>query len=460
MNDQTTTAPDRGQQALLRAHGGRVPRYTSYPTAAQFTSRIGPGDYAGWLAGLAPDEPVSLYVHVPFCARLCWYCACNTRVVRRADTISNYVGLLAEETELVARRLPARMRAGAVHIGGGTPNMLSPSDLVALFAALRRAFDIAPDAEIAAEIDPSQLNAEWVQAAASAGLTRASVGVQDLSPEVQAAVNRHEPFAVVGRAVELLRAAGVGSLNFDLMYGLPRQRTADVLSTLEQVLTLAPDRLALFGYAHVPWMKAHQKLIDERDLPEDAARFEQSERAAETLTEAGYVRIGLDHYARPDDPLATALAAGRLRRNFQGYTTDAATTLIGLGASAIGRTPDGFAQNHSAEQEWRRAVGAGRLPTARGVAVTADDRFRGEIIEQLMCEHRVEVGAIRRRHGRDPFSLTGAWSALARLERDGVIERRGEEVRVTRVGRPFVRQVCAAFDAYLAPEARRHSTAI
>jgi oxygen-independent coproporphyrinogen-3 oxidase len=460
LNDQTTPALDLGRQALLRAHAGRVPRYTSYPTAAQFTPQIGPGDYAGWLAELPPGEPVSLYAHVPFCARLCWYCACNTRAVRRAGTISSYVGLLAEEIALVGRLLPARMRSSAVHIGGGTPNMLSPADLTALFAALRRAFDIAPDAEISAEIDPSQLSAEWVQAAAAAGLSRGSVGVQDLSPEVQAAVNRLEPFTVVAWAVDLLRAAGVRSVNFDLMYGLPRQRTADVLSTLDQVLTVAPDRLALFGYAHVPWMKAHQKLIDERDLPDDAARLEQSERAAEKLMGEGYVRIGLDHYARPDDTLAVALAEGRLHRNFQGYTTDVAPTLIGFGASAIGRTPSGFVQNHSAEPLWRRAVSHGQLPTARGVAVTADDRFRGEIIEQLMCGHRADLGAIRRRHGKDPSSYEGAWSALANLERDGVIERGGEEIRLTRIGRPFVRQVCAAFDAYLAPEARRHSTAV
>jgi oxygen-independent coproporphyrinogen-3 oxidase len=318
MTASATTELRRSQLRLLAAYGGRVPRYTSYPPATQFSPAVDAEVYASWLAALPADLAVSLYVHVPFCARLCWYCACNTRVVHRGESIADYVALLADEIGLVEAQLPSRLRADAIHFGGGTPNLLRPGDLAVVFGALRRAFDVSPDAEIAAELDPSQLTPEWAHAAALHGLTRASLGVQDLSPEVQAAVNRHEPFAVVERAANLLRDAGVESLNLDLMFGLPRQRVGDVLATLDQVLTLRPDRLALFGYAHVPWMKAHQKLIDERQLPGETERLEQSEAAAERLTAAGYVRIGLDHYALPHDPLAIAAAQGALHRNFQG----------------------------------------------------------------------------------------------------------------------------------------------
>ncbi|MFI4933935.1 MAG: oxygen-independent coproporphyrinogen III oxidase [Caulobacterales bacterium] len=446
--------------ALLPRYGGRAPRYTSYPTAAQFTPAVDASTYADWLGELPAERSVSLYVHVPFCARLCWYCGCNTRVIHRGESMSGYVGLLTQEMALVERRLPARLKVDALHLGGGTPNMLGVDDLAVMFGALRQVFRFAPDAEIAAEIDPSQLRPEWVRAAAYHGLSRASLGVQDLSPDVQAAVNRNEPFEVVARAARLLREAGVVSLNLDLMYGLPRQREADVIATLDQVLALKPDRLALFGYAHVPWMKAHQKLINEADLPDEAERLDQCEAAAQRLASEGYVRIGLDHYARPDDSLAMALTEGRLHRNFQGYTTDEAETLIGFGVSSIGRLPQGYVQNEPTELAWRKRVAAGELPTARGVLVTGEDAFRGEIIEALMCGFSADLGAIRRRHGRGPESLAGATSFLAALERDGLVERRDEAVRVTPLGRPFVRSVCAAFDAHLDAGALRHSIAV
>jgi oxygen-independent coproporphyrinogen-3 oxidase len=446
--------------ALLPAYGGRTPRYTSYPPATQFSPAVNIETHAEWLEALPADQPVSLYIHVPFCARLCWYCGCNTRVINRGESITDYVDLLRDEIALVEARLPAKLNATAVHFGGGTPNMLRPDDLALVFGALRQVFRVSSGAEIAAEIDPAQLTPEWARGAAFHGLNRASLGVQELSPDVQRAVNRLEPFAVVERASGLLRAAGVASLNFDLMYGLPRQRTHDVLATLDQVLTLAPDRLALFGYAHVPWMKPHQKLIADRDLPGESERLEQSEAAAEKLAAAGYVRIGLDHYALPSDALAVALAQGGLHRNFQGYTCDSAKTLLGFGVSAIGRLPQGFFQNLSVERDWRAAVREGRLPTARGVALTDEDRFRGEIIEALMCGFEADLGAIRARHGRTPASLSDLATVLAALQSDGMIEIVGETVRVTVLGRPFVREVCAAFDAYLERGVRRHAPTV
>jgi oxygen-independent coproporphyrinogen III oxidase len=456
----TTLAAPLDRDRLIETYEGRAPRYTSYPTAVQFTPEVDAQVYRGWLAELPTDQAVSLYVHVPFCARLCWYCGCNTRAVNRHEPVSDYVRLLLSEMGLLEAALPGKLKAAAVHLGGGTPNMLSPDDLTALFGGLRQAFGFDPDIEIAAELDPAVLTREWVQAAAFHGLNRASLGVQNLTPEVQAAVNRIERFEEIAACVGWLREAGVASINFDLMYGLPKQTVANTLSTIEGVLRLKPDRLALFGYAHVPWMKAHQKLLDEAVLPGASARLDQSEAAAERLVAEGYVRIGLDHFALPGDELAVALRQGRLHRNFQGYTTDQAGTLLGLGASAIGSLPQGFAQNVSQELSWRAAVAKPELPIARGVALTADDRFRGEIIERMMCDLAVDLAAVCARHGRRLAELAPEFNRLGGFAQDGLIAIDGARLSITPAGRVLVRSVCAVFDAYLRPEAQRHSATL
>jgi oxygen-independent coproporphyrinogen III oxidase len=445
---------------LVAKYDGRAPRYTSYPTALQFTPDVTAEIYRGWLKALPTDEAVSLYLHIPFCARLCWYCGCNTRAVNRHEPVGEYVKLLLAEIGLLERALPGRLTASAIHLGGGTPNMLTTDELDAVFGRLDAVFDMAHGLEVAAELDPAVLTREWVQAAAYYGLNRASLGVQNLDPQVQAAVNREESFEHIAACVGWLRGSGVRSVNLDLMYGLPHQTTANTLATVDQILTLRPERIALFGYAHVPWMKSHQQLIRDDDLPGPAARLEQSEAAAERLTSEGYVRIGLDHFALEGDELAVALAEGRLRRNFQGYTTDRAATLLGLGASAIGALPQGMVQNVTQELGWRAAVAGGELPIARGVAVTPDDRFRGEVIERLMCELQVDLAAICARHDRSPTELAAALARLAPFEADGLLERDGLNLRVTEAGRLVVRSMCAAFDIYFAPEANRHSRAI
>lgn len=424
----------------------RAPRYTSYPTALQFSDAVDGELYSQWLAALNPAERVSLYVHVPFCARLCWYCGCHTRVVNKPSLISDYVERLVAELALVEARLPGRLSAGALHLGGGTPNQLSRDDLVQLFAALRHVFRFAPGIEISAELDPASLTETWVRAAAYHGLTRASVGVQDLAPHVQAAVNRHEPFETVARAVGWLRAAGIGSINLDLMYGLPRQTTADVRATLDAVLTLRPERVALFGYAHVPWAKPHQRLLPEHELPGPEARLEQSQAAAERLAREGYIAIGIDHYALPSDTLAIAAAAGALRRNFQGYTVDAHPTLLGFGASSIGRLPQGYVQNAPSEVAWRAAIGEGRLPVARGLILTDEDRLRGDVIERLMCDFKVDLGQVALRHGVCSSIFREDLAALQGLADEGLVIIDGGVVEVTPVGRAYVRLAAQAFD--------------
>jgi oxygen-independent coproporphyrinogen-3 oxidase len=452
MTQALVAAQPLTQADLIAKYDGRAPRYTSYPTAVQFTPQVTAATYRGWLQELPTFDPVSLYLHIPFCARLCWYCGCNTRAVNSHQPIGDYVQLLLAELSMLEGALPARLRAGAVHLGGGTPNMLNADELAAIFGGLRRVFRFGRDIEIAAELDPAVLTREWVRAAVSHGLNRASLGVQNLDKQVQRAVNRQESLEEIAACVGWLREAGVRSVNLDLMYGLPHQTVENTISTLDAVLALRPERLALFGYAHVPWMKAHQQLIDEAALPGPAERLDQSEAAAERLILEGYVQIGLDHFALPGDDLATAAGEGRLHRNFQGYTADAAPTLLGLGAS-----PQGYVQNITQELGWRAAVHTGELPIARGVVVTPEDRFRSEIIERLMCDLEVNLAAICERHGRSIADLAHELAVLDGFERDGLVRQDGVSLMVTETGRILVRSVCAVFDTHLAPEAQRHS---
>ena len=448
------------QDAALMYAEARAPRYTSYPTALQFGPEVDAETHRDWLGGLRGGPPVSLYVHVPFCQRLCWYCGCNTRVARSVDPVIDYYRHLEREIALVREAIGGAIAVSALHLGGGSPDSLPVEQLEHLFGALRGAFSILPEAEIAAELDPSFVTDDWIRAAAANGLNRASLGVQDFAPAVQAAVNRPQSFERVAQVVAQLRAAGVASVNLDLMYGLPLQTGANVADTVDKALSLTPDRVAVFGYAHVPWMKRNQRLIRDEDLPGAAERHEQSEIAAERLTAAGYVRIGLDHYARPEDELARSSAEGRLHRNFQGYTPDAAATLIGLGASSISRLPQGYAQNIASIVDWRHAVEAGSLPTARGLEFIGDDRLRADIIEALMCQGEVDLEAVSIEHGADLRCLDRAWAPLERFESQGLLTVDGALIRLTSKGRSLSRTVCTAFDRYFAQDSGRHARAV
>ena len=453
-----TTKTDRAAR-LLAKYDRRVPRYTSYPTAVQFTPAVRADRYRAWLGDLDPALPLSLYFHIPFCDSLCWFCGCHTTVVRRYAPIAAYMELLLRELDRVADLLPGH-KVCHIHLGGGTPTILEPADMARLFERLRARFELLPDADIAVETDPREFNQDLIETLARVGVNRASLGLQDVNIQVQRAVNRVQSIDETRRVAQALRGAGIGSINIDLMYGLPYQTVARVLSSIEAALELAPDRVCLFGYAHVPWMKKHQRLIDQAGLPDAAERFAQYLAAAERLQEAGYLWIGLDHFARPGDDLAKAARDQTLHRNFQGYTTDDAPVRLGFGPSAIGMLPQGFVQNQVPMKAYREAIEAGALPVARGLALTADDRLRGAAIEQLMCFLEVDLDAIAQSFEADPRVFAGDLARLEEMAADGLVEIDGWRVRVTGAGRPFLRTACAAFDGYLEPDAVRHAQAV
>jgi oxygen-independent coproporphyrinogen-3 oxidase len=446
---------------IITRHASRpVPRYTSYPTAPHFHAGIGAETYGTWLEELPARAALSLYLHVPFCDTLCWFCGCHTRITRQYAPIATYLGALEHEIAAVARRVPAGARVSHLHWGGGSPTILSAADITRLAEALRRAFVVADDAEFAVEVDPRGMDRARIQALAAAGLTRVSIGVQDFDPAVQAAINRIQSVAETRAVVDAFRDAGVASLNIDAIYGLPGQGEAQLLATLAEVVRLEPDRIALFGYAHVPWMKRHQTMINEAALPGPVARHAQAESAAAMLVAAGYERIGIDHFARPSDALARAARAGRLRRNFQGYTVDPAEALLGLGASSIGALPQGHVQNEPAIGQYRKRIAEGRLATVRGIALSDDDRMRAAAIAQLMCGLSFSARALRERFGPAAEPLAATAAAIVAEDQDGLVAPTDDGFAVSERGRPFLRTIAARFDAYLGQQAARHSAAV
>ena len=445
---------------LIELYDLRVPRYTSYPTAPHFGPGVDGARYERWLGELDPKTPLSLYLHVAYCAEMCWFCGCHTKATKRYAPVASYLDALLAEIELVASKLPARMGFRHIHFGGGSPTVLKPEDFTRMVEKLREHFDMMPGAEIAVELDPRTADENYVIAMAKAGVTRASIGVQDFNPIVQKAINRIQPFEVTERVILWLRKYGVHAINMDLCYGLPHQTVESVLETVERGASLRPARIALFGYAHVPWMKTHQKLIPEEALPDMAERWRQYEAASAHLQELGYVAIGLDHFALPDDELALAQKKGELHRNFQGYTTDSAPALIGFGASAIGSLPQGYVANEIAIDRYREMVHAGKLPITRGIAINADDELRRAIIERLMCDMGVDLDRIAALYGKTGASFEPEIQAMADLEADGIVRREGHRLIVTEEGKPLVRAACAVFDRYLTAGEARHSKAV
>ncbi len=448
------------KRSILERYGdARLPRYTSYPTAPRFSPTIGAGTYCDWLSQVDCDKPISLYVHIPFCRSMCWYCGCHTTITLKDQPILDYLDVLKREISLVAGAMPGKPRIATVHFGGGTPTIMEASEFLDLDFHLRSHFAFSENTELAVEIDPRTLTDAMISALGKAGVTRASLGVQSFDPKVQEAINRTQTAAQTRIATEGLRAAGVSSINFDLIYGLPHQTVASAIETAETAISMRPDRFAVFGYAHVPTFKKHQRLIDEASLADTAARHAQAEAIAETLLDAGYRQIGLDHFALLGDSLSIAAKTGSLHRNFQGYTTDDCKTLIGFGASSIGRSPDGYVQNEVAIGRYVQSVASGQFATAKGYRLTADDRMRAEIIERIMCDFSVDLAAICRDHDLSADVVVNGNLQLQRLLADKIVTLENGVLRLCGEERFLVRAVAACFDAYLDQAGRAHSKA-
>lgn len=446
--------------ALVAKYGeARLPRYTSYPTAPAFSAAVGPEDYAAELAALSASEPVSLYLHIPFCRAMCWYCGCHTSVTRQDGPIADYLEALAEEIELVSQVAGNELGVRNVHFGGGTPTVMRPDAFAALMKKLRSAFRFETKSSVAVEIDPRTLSPAMIAALGENGVERASLGVQSFDPVVQHAINRIQTFAQTKVAVEGLRANGTENINFDLIYGLPHQTVKSCLETVKLAVDLRPERLAVFGYAHVPSFKKHQRLIDETVLPDASQRNAQAEAIAEALVEAGYIKIGLDHFALPHDQLAASAASGALRRNFQGYTTDDCETLIGLGASSIGRLPGGYVQNEVPLGRYAERIASGILPTAKGYRLSDEDKLRAKVIERLMCDFQADLAGLSETAGYDRDFLTDRNDRLQQLLADRVVTLADGHLSVSKDARFMVRAVASAFDAYFGALGRTHSKA-
>ncbi len=458
------TAPNRAavDLDLIRKYSIPGPRYTSYPPATQFTNDLPSLKLDDAIAAdNAPGSgPLSLYFHLPFCETRCWFCGCNTVITRRRESAGEYLDDLAREVRLTATRIDSARPVSQIHLGGGTPTFFPPDELRRLGALIRNFFlNISPDVEFGVEVDPRRLTSEHVMALREIGANRASLGVQDTNPKVQLAVHRHQPHRLNEQTMTWLRSVGFASVNVDLIFGLPLQTAESFAKTIDDVLALNPDRLSVFSYAHVPWIKPAQKIFEDRDqLPSAEEKLAMFAVAHEKLTAAGYIDIGLDHFAKPDDELAVALKEGSLHRNFQGYSTRGGASLYAFGISSISETADTYRQNFKSLTDWRAALDAGQLPTERGLRVTAEDRRRREIIMRIMCDRRLDFAALSKKLGLDfPGTYARELASLDDLVADGLVVRTPAGIEVTGIGVPLLRVVAMRFDSTLSAGPRKHS---
>ena len=442
------------QIAQLRRLGlfdARVPRYTSYPPATAFAPEIGPEVQRRALATLDPAVPVSVYVHIPFCERLCWFCACRTQGTTSLTPVENYVEVVKKELAMLRETLPPGLRMGQLHWGGGTPTILPPATITNLATAIKEAITPTDDLQFSVEIDPTLVDEAKIAALAVNGMTRASIGIQDFAPAVQDAIGRQQSFDQTQRCVAMLRAAGITSLNADLVYGLPFQTPESFAETLDNVMELNPDRMALFGYAHVPTFSKRQKLIPDHALPNEEGRYQLAKSAAAYFADQGYQAIGIDHFAKPDDSLARAARAGKLRRNFQGYTDDTCPSLIGVGASSISQFAEGYVQNAAATPAYIERISAGQLAGHRGYAMQAEDRLRAAAINMLMCDFEIDLDVL----ALHPLAaqLDPIHAAVV-ADFDGLVQRNGHKITITEAGRPLTRIIAQRYDGFSAINAQ------
>jgi len=445
----------------LRRYGlfdAKVPRYTSYPPANRFESDVGHRKQKHWLHDLSADEPVSIYVHIPFCRRLCWFCACRTQGTKTLEPLESYLLHTIKEIEALANIVPAGLQMARLHLGGGTPTLLSPDQMNRLFAALWRSFTPSSEFEFSVEVDPTEAEPEAIDMLGQWSLKRASIGVQDFDFRVQSAIGRQQSLEQTETVVTNLRNVGVQSLNVDLLYGLPFQTESSLTKTLDQVVSLKPDRIALYGYAHVPHVSKRQIMIPVDALPNGEVRFRAFKIAADRLKQFDYLPLGIDHFARPHDSLAQAASMGKMRRNFQGYTDDPCKTLIGIGASAISMFQNGFVQNAVATAAYKQRISSGGLAGHKGYLLTHKDRVISKVIEQIMCDGQIDFPGLGKTFGTNEQALVAARDSILKAFPD-CFDVTSERVTLKPGLRHISRLVAAKLDAELRQD-HIHSSAI
>ncbi|NOD90461.1 MULTISPECIES: oxygen-independent coproporphyrinogen III oxidase [unclassified Ruegeria] len=446
------------QLAKLGLFDAKVPRYTSYPTAPHFSNDVGADMFGDWISGIKPGSAISLYIHVPFCRRLCWFCACRTQGTQTDNPVIAYVDVLKAELDLLAARLPEGVVLSRLHWGGGTPTLLNAQLMRELAQHILGIVPMGSDAEFSVEIDPNEIDEARLDALADAGMNRASIGVQDFDDEIQKTIGRIQSYDTTRDAIDMIRERGITSLNADILYGLPHQTKARMTESVQKLLSLSPDRVALYGYAHVPWMAKRQQMIPSDALPTPEQRLELFDTARRLFLWDNYAEIGIDHFATQDDGLTHALRAGRLKRNFQGYTDDQADVLIGVGASSISRFPQGYAQNASATSAHTKAVRDGQFSTARGHLFKGQDILRARLIEALMCDFQINSAEILRDHDVSAATLNDMYHS-ANADFDGLLRITDDGLFIPPEARALTRMIARSFDVYDLSKAG-HSSAI
>lgn len=436
----------------------RVPRYTSYPTAPHFSNDVGRDKTCDWIKAIPADARISLYIHVPFCRRLCWFCACRTQGTSTLSPVNTYIETVKKELSLVAQHLAPGVQIEHLHWGGGTPTLLPAETITTLADSVFQHIPMAPDAQFSVEIDPNEIDSARMDALAEAGMNRASIGVQDFNPTIQETIGREQSYDVTKHAADGLRARGITSLNMDMLYGLPHQTKSGISDSVQKVLSLSPDRVALYGYAHVPWMAKRQTLIPTDALPTPEERLALFETARNLFVWDGYSEIGIDHFARPEDGLSVARRNGTLHRNFQGYTEDSSNVLIGIGASAISRYPQGYAQNNPSTSAYQAAILKEELATSRGHEFRGEDLLRGRLIEVLMCDFAIRYAEIAKECGTTISAVKSLLDPLA-SQFPGMLDVKPDRFAILPKGRPLARIIARALDAYHVSQAG-HSPAV
>lgn len=443
---------------IILKYDRQTPRYTSYPTAPHFKAQISSEIYGKWLKALPQEENLSLYFHIPFCKQLCWYCGCYTKATRRYAPVEDYVHTLIREIKIIGNLLgQKKYNIAHIHFGGGSPTILHKDTFRDLMKSIKAEFIITSDAEIAIEVDPRNLGEDDIKNYAKEGVNRVSIGVQDFNHEVQLAINREQSFDVVYDCVKFFRKHGIDDINLDLIYGLPKQTVEMVKRNIEYSLLLKPQRIALFSYAHIQWMKKHMRLIKEEDLPTAKIKIEMYREAAKKLIAEEYVAIGLDHFARKENLMAIAKKNKNLKRNFQGYSTDSGNAIIGFGASAISYLPNCYVQNTLDFEEYKKNILSEKLPVKKGIEISEEDKIRKKIIDEIMCYLEVDLNKICKTFNLEKGYFASEIKALEELKKDNLIKIEKNKITINQSFPQISRIVASFFDKYLEDNNKKHS---